>query len=247
LPTETVGLQKTVGAEMDLEPEIPEPEIVEPVPKPFKRDRDHIDRFEIVSRFLLAMAASIVALMSFMFQRVDQRRAVDDRNRSTVEDIRAKNASAEAGQRAYAVQAAAALVPLVIRGTQPEREKALEAMKQIAPRLAADLTAVLQEKAASEAERDFARKINSEASEREMAEEFFGYIKVARQFLARGIYQNACIEYMQAWNRLPEAFGPQVDDQKIAAAEGDCAGSVGNDYSKGAAKFQEAFRKIQTQ
>jgi len=126
-----------------------EPEIVEPSPKPFKRERDPVDWFEIVSRFLLAVAASIVALMSFMFQRVDQRRAMDDRDRNTVEDIRSKNASAEVGRRAYAVQASAALVPMVIRGTQSEREKALMAMKQIAPRLAADLTAVLQEKAAT--------------------------------------------------------------------------------------------------
>jgi len=33
-----------------------------------------------------------------------------------------------------------------------------------------------------------------------MTEEFFGLVKVAREFLARGIYQNACIEYVQAWN-----------------------------------------------
>jgi hypothetical protein len=114
-------------------------------PGRFKRPRDRTDWFEIFSRFALTLAASTVAIVGLLFQRADQQRAANERIRGAVDQIRTRYVTADGARRTYEVQAAASLIPLVLHGVGGQRRRALLALKQIAPSLAIDVSAVLRE------------------------------------------------------------------------------------------------------
>lgn len=207
------------------------------------KERDWVDWFEIASRFIFTLAALTVAVMSFRFQRVEQRRVATERESSVAEEVERRHATVRDGRRAYEAQVSTALTPFVIRGSPIERHTALIALVRVAPRLATRLSAVIQETSAIEAERRFAMEIGVEASAREVADDFFEYLGLAREFLTRAVNEHACVEYARAWNRLPERFASQVDYQGVVQGQVTCSAG---EYSKGAHELQVAFGKIQT-
>ncbi len=60
--------------------------------------RDWVHWFEIVSRFILTAAAVIVAVMSFRYQRVEQRRVADERERGVAEEVERRHATIREGR-----------------------------------------------------------------------------------------------------------------------------------------------------
>jgi hypothetical protein len=209
-----------------------------------KLERDWVERFEIVSRFLLTAAACIVAWMSFLFQRVDQQRAVTARVQGEEQQIRANRTSSEAARRVFQVQTAGGLAQIVVSGNLKQRQEALLMLKQVAPSLAVDLSAILRETATSEQERSFADQVNADASAREIVALFQQHLGLARELSGRGLYQAACSEYLLAWNGLPEVLGGNVSVEKIDSGLTACSLQPA-DYRKGVKDLQEAFRNIQ--
>jgi hypothetical protein len=169
------------------------------------KDRDLVDWFEIASRFIFTLAAVTVAVMSFRFQRVEQRRVVTERESSVAQDVVRRHATIRDGRRAYEAQVSTALTPFVIRGTPSERRAALIALVRVDARLATRLSAVVQDTSSIAAERRFAAQIGIDASGREVVDDFFEHLGLARELLARSVNERACGEYVRAWNRLPEA------------------------------------------
>jgi hypothetical protein len=237
--------------------EIPhEPEVVEGLafspgsvdkalpPARFKRERDAIDKFEIFSRFVLTLAASTIAVTSFLVQRVDQRRSADEHHRAEVEQIRAKYAAIESARRTYESQAIGPLVPLAIRGSGPQRLRALSAMLKVAPSVTEAVTAVLIQ-SATPRDRKSIDTIHDQASVREASSAFLDHLTIAREFLSRGYTGEACVEFVKASNGLPIIFAQGVDSVKQSAGQQSCS-NPDERTVKGAEEMQEAFKKIQT-
>src|ERR1017187_8298353 len=96
-------------------------------------------RFDTLSRFVLASAAVVLTLTSFLFQRADQPRAQDAKTRAEISEIRGRHALAAATAQAHAAQVSGSLAPIVVGRRGGQRERALEILAQIGPRIAAHL------------------------------------------------------------------------------------------------------------
>src|ERR1039458_4556877 len=95
----------------------------------------------------------------------------------------------------------------------------------------------------TEEERNFADKINSLASAREIMAQFQHHLGLAREFSRRGLYQAACSEYREAWNGLPQVLEHDVVVERIESGMTACS-LPASDYRTGANDLKEAFRNI---
>jgi hypothetical protein len=222
-------------------------------PKPFRRKRDWVDWFEIVTRVLLTMAGLAVAIFAFLFQRVDQQRAADSRRRDMITQIRERHSRFGGPQSQYGENAIPALVPFVLRGTLAEKQRAFAALSIMSPGLAADLSAaVLEDETAGAPEKTLARRVNKDASEQELEAGFYRSLKLARDFFGSDSWAEACEEFSGAAETLPEVFvrrdrpddpKPPVDITEVTAGVLSCKAQ---EDLKGANKLHDAFKKIQT-
>ena len=192
---------------------------------------------------ILTAATVVIAVVAFLFQRTQSDQASVERARIDAAEIQRRYESLRDSRRAQQVQVATALIPNIITGSETDRRYALIALAQAAPREVIELLDVAQERATSDRERTFVRDIRNIASNRELVDEFFGQLGLAREYAAFNFADQACLAFVNGWNRLPESFAGQIDYEKIDAGLSRCSSA---NRAEGTRNFREAFAKIQT-
>jgi hypothetical protein len=204
-------------------------------------------RFETIWRTIVAVSVAIIAWMSVLTQARDRQRSLDEAARDGTQLVRNSRATADSARRTNSAQAAAALMPFLVRGTRAERERALRYMLQISPPLVLDATTVLMKIASEPGEREFAKQINAEASVREDQNIFYGHLRVARDLYSKRLDAAACEEYLLTWNSLPAGRDEElVDNEKAWNGVFHCY-SQPRDIPRGASDMHQAFKSVTTE
>ncbi len=205
-----------------------------------RKDRDWVDFFEIVSRFILTLAATIIAVSTFLHANNEQKSG-------EVDQIRSKFASAEFSRRALEAQVSNELAALAIHGSGVERRSALIALMNVAPSTAKGVASALLQNENNSGDKDFLRKILLQSSLFESNTTFLSELAMAREFLRRQHPTEACGEFLRARDQLTTNFSNRVDSPSEKAGQLACMGGVAGHPEEGAKAMQEAFKKIQSE
>ena len=207
--------------------------------------RDIIDWFQIVSGFVLTLAAVLIAWMSFAFQQAEERRTAQERVAAEIAEVELRYGTLRSNRQAYEAQAATSLIPVAINGATTERRIALLALVHVAPRLAVNLSTAILTSPRSQDDGQFALAVRLDASSREILDEFLWRLRLAREYLSKELYERACAAYSHAWNSMPDRLYKPGDDARVVQAQARCANPATT--LEGAKEMQRAFGRIQTQ
>jgi hypothetical protein len=203
------------------------------------RTRDAVERLNIVSKLALTGASVLIAGVGLRLERADRLQTAVELRRSLSQQLSSQNARSAAESRAYRAQLAASAIPLAISGGPDEQRRALTVLQYAAPGAAMVVSAGLVDTASSDSMTRLVTAVNAASARLELEEQFQEHLKFARSFVRYELYEEACQEYLLAWNRLPgayvEEYGRQVDFSAFQIAVEDC----------GRGKYRESVETMQ--
>jgi hypothetical protein len=199
---------------------------------------ERLHRFDTISRFWVG---SVGVLLSGVlgFSTIYSNRAASDRqlraqNDATEREIHSQIDAAAAQRRTAGAQLAAALLPVIAKGTDSEREAALALLASAAPEQAQVLGAATIHLSGASAQTRVKEIVSTAVASRRQ-QEYMDHLNNARKFREFSLDANATREYFLAFEFLPPAASARVRPLVDAARE---------DYNRG--RFSQSAGSLQT-
>lgn len=165
--------------------------------------KDWWDKLQVVLTASVPIVVAIVSATVLLYQQRVAERESAARRADAQHEIERSDREAERQRVASQATLAAQLLPAITKGSQTERNAALEVLSVVDPNQARQLAELMEQRSSSDAERRFSRRIIETSKQREQLAEYTRQLDLAQQYERYGLQPEAVRAYFAAFEAAP--------------------------------------------
>jgi len=192
------------------------------------------DKAETIAKIAIALVTVTWSALSFSLVTFYQRKTAERQAEAARVASQSQRGIAEA-------QLGSGLLPLLVKGTDSERARALMVLSSVAPEPAEKISRVLTETGGTPSEREFAGRVNVRSKESGLESSFAELLSNARSYRGFGLSAEADREYRRALKVIPRRLSTEVDRDLARKAEEAYSSAR---FDEAAALFEQLFARV---